>query len=69
MAVSETHEISFEALLAEPGQQFDLRSDLLASIVEYAKAQPDTLSAFTKAQPHGEPSYLWLDTPTVTTAA
>jgi hypothetical protein len=69
MAVSETQGISFEALLADPDHQFDLKSDLLASIVEYAKAQPDTLSAFTKTQPNAEPTYIWLDAPSSTTAA
>ena len=39
-----TEDRSFEALLADPHEQFDARSELLASITEYAAAPPLAVS-------------------------
>lgn len=38
---------AFEALLADPNEQFDKRSEILASIDAYSKAVPSTASAQT----------------------
>ena len=45
LAVS--HGPSFEELLAHPNEQFDLRSELLASILSYAAAPPASAGAQT----------------------
>lgn len=59
---------SFEAMLADPLEQFDLRSELLASIFAYATAPP--ASAGTQPwQPGPTPHYAWLFTPGSTTGA
>jgi hypothetical protein len=37
-----TPDITFEQMLADPNEQFDTRSEVLASILRYAAAQPAT---------------------------
>lgn len=66
-----TRTVTFDDLLADPLQQFDLRSELLASIVSYAAARPAAAAttAFTQTPDAARPEYLWLDLPAATTAA
>lgn len=57
---------SFEDMLADPGEQFDLRSELLASISAYAMAPP--ASAGTQPwEPGPAGHYAWLYAPSSTT--
>jgi hypothetical protein len=61
---------TFEDLLADPHEQFDVRSELLASIFAYASAPP--ASAGTQPwQPAPAPGarYAWLYSPASTTGA
>lgn len=61
---------SFEDLLSDPNEQFDLRSELLASIVAYASAPP--ASAGNQLwHPAISPAahYAWLYAPASTTGA
>lgn len=59
-------ERSFEDMLADPLEQFDLRSELLASIMAYITAPPATVGT-RPWQPVATAHYPWLYTPTSTT--
>ncbi len=59
---------SFEQLLSGADEQFDYRSELLASILEYASAPPASASArFTTARQSGG-HVAWLYSPSSTPA-
>ena len=47
--------MTFEQLLADPNEQFDKRSELLASIEAYAKAVPATASGLVCTCPETAP--------------
>ncbi len=57
---------SFEQLLADPNEQFDHRSELLASILEYASAPPTSASARQWTAPHTGAHTAWLYSPSST---
>lgn len=59
---------SFEDMLADPLEQFDLRSELLASIFAYAVAPPAS-AGIQPWQPGPATHYAWLFTPGSTTGA
>lgn len=62
---------STKANMQDAMQQFDLRSELLTSIVSYAAARSAAAAptAFTQTSDTARPEYLWLDLPAATTAA
>ncbi len=64
LAVSGGH--SFEDMLADPLGQFDLRSELLASIFAYATAPPAS-AGIQPWRPAPAAHYAWLYTPGSTT--
>ena len=64
VAVSRGH--SFDDLLADPLAQFDLRSELLASIFAYATA-PEATASIRPSQTGFAAHYAWLYAPGSTT--
>lgn len=64
--VAVSHGRSFEDMLADPCGQFDLRSELLASIFAYAAAPPAS-AGIQPWQPGPAAHYAWLYAPSSTT--
>jgi len=64
--VAVSHGRSFEDMLADPCEQFDLRSELLASIFAYAAAPPAS-AGIQPWQPRPAAHYAWLYAPSSTT--
>lgn len=59
---------TFERMLADPHEQFDLRSELLASIVAYAAAPPSAAGNHAAQAVATQAShYAWLYAPAATT--
>lgn len=59
---------TFEDLLSQPYEQFDLRSELLASILTYAAAPPASVGTQPWHPTAGSGAhYAWLYTPACTT--
>jgi hypothetical protein len=59
---------TFDELLAEPSEQFDVRSELLASVLTYLSAPPATAGT-QPWHPNVGPSRAWLFAPSSTTGA
>lgn len=57
---------TFEQLLADPDQQFDHRSELLSSILEYASAPPASATAQARTTTYAAGHSAWLYTPSAT---
>jgi len=64
--VAVSHGRSFEEMLADPSEQFDLRSELLASIFAYAVAPPAS-AGIQPWEPGPAAHYAWLYAPSSTT--
>lgn len=59
---------TFDELLADPSEQFDVRSELLASVLTYLSAPPATAGT-QPWRPNAGPSHAWLFAPSSTTGA
>ena len=59
---------TFDELLADPGEQFDVRSELLASVLTYLSAPPATAGT-QPWHPNVGPSHAWLFAPSSTPGA
>lgn len=66
VAVSRGH--SFDDLLSDPLEQFDIRSELLASIFAYATA-PSATAGMQPPRSGATANYAWLYAPGTTTGA